>query len=74
MSLVYNDSDEPVGNYQEMREAFLEEKALAEDEDRTEDVAELEALLTELENYKDYNGLLVATEHNGMGWGIEKVE
>lgn len=74
MSLTYNDNGEPVGSYQEVRGALLEEKALAEDEDRAEDVAELGELLAELESYKDYNCLLVATEHNGMGWGIEKVE
>lgn len=73
MSLTYNDNGEPVGNYQEVRGALLKEKTLAEDEGRTEDVAELGALLAELESYKDYNGLLVATEHNGMGWGIEKL-
>lgn len=74
MSLIYNDAGEPVGTYKEVKQVLLNEKKLAEKEGRPEDFDELGELLTELESYKDYNGLLVATEHNGMGWGIEKVE
>lgn len=67
-NIIYNDMNESIGYYKDIKELYrhLIKNAIL-DGDREEEMV-LREQLTEVAQHKNYNGLLVLSENNGMGF------
>ena len=66
-NIIYNDMDESIGYYKDFVKLY---KGLIKDATDKGDWEEIEYLveqIKEIEDFKEYNGLLVLSENNGMG-------
>ena len=71
-NIIYNQNDEAIGYYDAMKKMLQKQGRdfiKGEEYESAQDTCEM---LIELENYKDFNGLLVMSENNGMGWTIRE--
>lgn len=73
-NIIYNDRDEAIGYYQDLRRAleqFVIERVQAHDYENAQ--AECEKL-AELDQLRDYDELIVLSENNGMGFTAKTYE
>ena len=66
-NIIYNDMDESIGYYKDFVKLY---KGLIKDATDKGDWEEIEYLveqIKEIEDYREYNGLLILSENNGMG-------
>ena len=70
-NVIFNDMDESIGYYKDLKAGFEEVIADAHKQNDTDTVVEQAEYLKEMEDYKDYDGLLVLSMNNGMGFTCE---
>lgn len=66
-NIIYNDMDESIGYYKDFVKLY---KGLIKDATDKGDWEEIEYLveqIKEIEDFREYNGLLILSENNGMG-------
>ena len=66
-NIIYNDMDESIGYYKDFVKLY---KGLIKDATDKGDWEEIEYLveqIKEIEDYREFDGLLVLSENNGMG-------
>ena len=66
-NIIYNDMDESIGYYKDFVKLY---KGLIKDATDSGDWEEVESLIEqikEIEDYREFDGLLVLSENNGMG-------
>jgi hypothetical protein len=70
-NVIFNDMDESIGYYKDLYAVFVSviEQALKDGDPET--AQEQTEYLKDMECYKDYNGLLVLSMNNGMGFTCE---
>lgn len=71
-NVIYNDKDECLGYFDDLIALY---KGMVKTELEIENFEEVENLakeMQEIEEYKDYEGLLVLSENNGMGFTCKK--
>lgn len=67
-NIIYTDRDEAIGFYKDLVKVFKEEAInLINQGDYENSETQLENL-QEMEQYKDYEGLLIVSDNNGMGF------
>lgn len=72
-NVILNSMDEQVGYYADLRVSLIESVKIYAEQDDWESVKDTSELIEELdEKYKDYGGLIVLSENNGMGYTFEK--
>lgn len=73
-NVIFNDMDESIGYYKDLYAMFVSviEDALKKHD--SELAQEQVGYLVELDEYKDYDGLLVLSDNNGMGYTIKEYE
>lgn len=67
-NIIYNDMDESIGYYKDFVKLY---KGLIKDATDKGDWEEIESLveqIKEIEDFREFNGLLVLSENNGMGF------
>lgn len=72
MNTITNDKDELIGYYSDLVKEIKDnagEALIANEYEQVEDMLEV---LRMLDRYTDEDGLLVISEHNGMGITVEK--
>lgn len=67
-NVIFNDKDESIGYYKDLYSVFVSviEDALKDYD--SELAQEQVGYLVELDEYKDYDGLLTISDNNGMGF------
>lgn len=71
-NVIYNDNDECIGYFKDLVALY---KGMIKNEIDLDDMDEVKHLaeeLTELYKLEDYNGLIVLSENNGMGFTAKK--
>jgi len=71
-NVIFNDMDESIGYYKDLAKGY---KELIEDAVKREDYEEAQELIEQVQDideYKDYEGLLVLSMNNGMGFTCKK--
>lgn len=67
-NVIFNDMDESIGYYKDLAQGY---KEMIEDEVKRGDYEQAQSLIEEaqeIDEYKEYEGLLVLSENNGMGF------
>lgn len=67
-NVIFNDMDESIGYYKDLAQGY---KEMIEDEVKLGDYERAQSLIEEaqeIDEYKEYEGLLVLSENNGMGF------
>lgn len=67
-NIIFNDMDEGIGFYKDIVVLYKNLIKESVDRDDTEEANTLIEELEEINEYKDYTGLLVLSENNGMGF------
>lgn len=70
-NVIFNDMDESIGYYKDLYAVFASVINDALEQGDTETAQEQTEYLKEMEAYKDFNGLLVLSMNNGMGFTCE---
>lgn len=65
---IYNDMDETIGYYSDIANGYKKLIKEAVDGDEFEEANDLMEQLDEINEWKDYDGLLVLSMNNGMGF------
>lgn len=71
-NVIYNDYDECIGYYDDIVAMYKEMLKKEIDLDNLEEVENLTEELQEINELKDYDGLIVLSENNGMGFTARK--
>lgn len=71
-NVIYNDKDECIGYFDDLVALYKGMLKNEIDLDDMEEVQHLAEELTELYKLEDYNGLIVLSENNGMGFTARK--
>ena len=71
-NVIYNDYDECIGYYDDIVAMYKEMLKNEIDLDNLEEVENLTEELQEINELKDYDGLIVLSENNGMGFTATK--
>lgn len=71
-NVIYNDKDECLGYFKDLIVLYKGMVKTELDTDNFEEVENLAKEMQEIEEYKDYEGLLVLSENNGMGFTCKK--
>lgn len=71
-NVIYNDKDECLGYVDDLIRLYKNMVKTALDVENYEEVENLAKEMQEIEKYKDYEGLLVLSENNGMGFTCKK--
>ena len=67
-NIIFNDMDESIGYYKDFVKLYKDLIKGATDSRNWEEVESLLEQIKEIEDYREYNGLLVLSENNGMGF------
>ena len=67
-NIIYNDMDESIGYYKDFVKLYKDLIKDATDKGDWEEVEYLVEQIKEIEDYREYNGLLILSENNGMGF------
>ena len=71
-NIIYNDNDETIGYFKDIYALYEE---LLSEKTKEKDIEEAESLIQQMKDlmeYEDYDGLLVLSENNGMGFTVNK--
>lgn len=71
-NVIYNDRNECLGYFDDLVELYKGMMKTELDLENFEEVENLAKEMQEIEKYKDYMGLLVLSENNGMGFTARK--
>ena len=71
-NVIYNDKNECIGYYTDLVKLYKSMLKHSLEEDDLEEVKTLTEELEDIYKYEDYEGLLVLSENNGMGFTIRK--
>ena len=71
-NVIYNDYDECIGYYDDIVAMYKEMLKNEIDLDNLEEVENLTKELQEINELKEYDGLIVLSENNGMGFTARK--
>lgn len=71
-NVIYNDKDECIGYFEDLVALYKGMLKNSLDEDDLEEVKTLVEELEDIYNYSDYDGLIVLSENNGMGFTARK--
>lgn len=72
-NLIYNsNTDETYGLYSDLVKFYKGEIKSAVDKNEYDNAVDLIEQLQEIDNYTDYDGVLVLSMNNGMGFTINK--
>lgn len=72
-NLIYNsDTDETYGLYSDLVKFYKGEIKSAVDKNEYDNAVDLIEQLQEIDNYTDYDGVLVLSMNNGMGFTVNK--
>lgn len=69
---IFNDMDETLGFYKDLVALYQDLIKQATEDNDTEQVKDLAEQLEEINEFKDYDDLLVLSENNGMGFTCKK--
>ena len=72
MDVIFNSNDETIGYYSDLRKMLVEQVAEFVDKKDYEQATDMLDNLVELEKFGEYEGLLVLSNNNGMGFSVEK--
>ena len=67
-NIIYNDMDESIGYYKDFVKLYKDLIKDATDKGDWEEIEYLVEQIKEIEDYREYNGLLILSENNGMGF------
>ena len=67
-NIIFNDMDESIGYYKDFVKLYKDLIKGATDSRNWEEVESLLEQIKEIEDYREYNGLLILSENNGMGF------
>ena len=67
-NIIFNDMDESIGYYKDFVKLYKDLIKGATDSRNWEEVESLMEQIKEIEDYREYNGLLILSENNGMGF------
>lgn len=67
-NIIYNDMDESIGYYKDFVKLYKDLIKDATDKGDWEEVEYLVEQIKEIEDFREFNGLLVLSENNGMGF------
>ena len=73
-NVIFNDMDESIGYYKDLYAMFVSVIEDAVKEHDSDTVHEQIEYLVELDEWKDYDGLLVISMNNGMGFTAKPYE
>lgn len=73
-NVIFNDMDESIGYYKDLYAVFESVIVDALKDHDTETAQEQIEYLMELDEFKDYDGLLVLSMNNGMGFSAKPYE
>lgn len=73
-NVIYNDMDESIGYYKDLYKVFADVIADCLKNHDSETAQEQIEYLVELDEWKDYEGLLVLSMNNGMGFTAKPYE
>jgi hypothetical protein len=71
-NIIYTSDDNAIGFYKDLVKAMKEETKKSVESGEYEQAQYNCECLQEIEKYKDYDGLLVLSENNGMGFTCKK--
>ena len=71
-NVIYNDRDECLGYFDDLVELYKGMVKTELDMENFEEVENLAKEMQEIKKYKDYTGLLVLSNNNGMGFTCKK--
>ena len=70
---IFNDIDDStIGFYSDMVKLIKEQASNALQANEYEQALDMIEILHELDNYTDYDGLLVLSDNNGMGYTVSQ--
>lgn len=64
--------DETIGFFDDMKRGLKKQACEFVESGDFEQAGDLTEILTELEKFSDFEGLIVLSDNNGMGWTLEK--
>ena len=67
-NVILNDRDECIGYYKDLKKVIEEQLKEFLKEDNYEEVESMLEELKELETLKEYGGLIICSDNNGMGF------
>ena len=67
-NIIYNDMDESIGYYKDFVKLYKDLIKDATDKGDWEEVEYLVEQIKEIEDFREFDGLLVLSENNGMGF------
>lgn len=67
-NIIYNDMDESIGYYKDFVKLYKDLIKDATDKGDWEEVEYLIDQIKDIEDFREFNGLLVLSENNGMGF------
>ena len=67
-----SNTNDTIGFYSDMVKLIKEQASNALQANEYEQVTDMLEILQELDNYTDYDGLLVLSENNGMGYTVSQ--
>lgn len=73
-NIIYNERDECIGYYADLVASLKHETKLLLDRDDFENAETICENLVELAELSEYDGLIVLSENNGMGFTARKYE
>lgn len=73
-NIIFNDMDEGIGYYKDIVALYKDLIKDSVDNNDTEEASMLIEQLEEINEHKDYSGLLILSENNGMGFTCKPYE
>lgn len=73
-NIIFNDMDEGIGYYKDIVALYKDLIKDSVDNNDTEAASMLIEQLEEINEHKDYSGLLILSENNGMGFTCKPYE
>ena len=67
-NIIYNDMDESIGYYKDFVKLYKDLIKDATDKGDWEEIEYLVEQIKEIEDFREFDGLLVLSENNGMGF------
>ena len=71
-NIIYTDDFEAIGFYRDLKALVKKQTLEYVEQDNFEEAEELADFLQDIYKFKDYAGLLIASQNNGMGWTIKE--
>ena len=71
-NIITNDRDESIGYYKDIMKLYQDLMKLAIDNQDFEELASLTEQVQDIMEHKDYEGLLILSENNGMGFTVNE--